>query len=203
MNFPNATDEQIEEAFDRVYGYARRHGVQHADAEDMAQDQLLAALTKNHRDRCPRDITVAAGWAVRLAKSRGVHVLAREGRKAVYRHANGLTPTRDTSPPVPDPARIAEMAESMPYQARRKCQRLGISPAVAVLRAFGGGPLDAEDQAKCSPVAVQARPAEPMPAPVRKPRPARTEPHYLDGENLTRYRAALEAYYAGRTDAHR
>jgi len=203
MNFPNATDDQIEEAFGRVYGYARRHGVQHADAEDMAQDQLLASLTKNHRDRCPRDITVAAGWAVRLAKGRGVHVLSREGRKSVYRHANGLTPTRDTSPPVPDPARIAEMAESMPYQARRKCARLGISPAVAVLRAFGGGPLDEEDQAKCSPVAIQARPALPMPAPVRKPRPARTEPHCLEGENLTRYRAALAAYYASRTEAHR
>ena len=203
MNFPNRTDEQIQEAGSRIYGYARRHGVQHADAEDMAQDQLLAALTKEHADICPRDITVAAGFAIRLAKKVGVHVLSREGRKTVYRHANGLTPTRDTSPPVPDPARIAEMAESMPFQARRKCERLGISPAVAVLRAFGGGPLDAEDEAKCSPVATQTRPALPMPAPVRKPRPAREEPHYLDGENLTRYRAALEAYYAGRTDAHR
>lgn len=203
MNFPNATDDQIEEAFGRVYGYARRHGVQHADAEDMAQDQLLRALSRDYSETCPRDITVASGMAVRLAKMHGVHVLSKEGRKSVYRHANGLTPTRDTSPPVPDPARIAELAESMPYQARRKCERLGISPAVAVLRAFGGGPLDAEDQAKCSPVAVQARPAEPMPAPVRKPRPARAEPHYLDGENLTRYRAALEAYYADRKDAHR
>jgi hypothetical protein len=203
MNHPNATDAQIREAGNRIYGYARRHGVQHADAEDMAQDQLLAALTREHADRCPRDITVAAGMAIRLAKRIGVHVLSREGRKAVYRHANGLTPTRDTSPPVPDPARIAEMAESMPFQARRKCARLGISPAVAVLRAFGGGPLDAEDEAKCSPVAIQARPTLPMPAPVRKPRPARTEPHCLEGENLTRYRAALAAYYAGRTEAHR
>lgn len=154
MKTPTAAD--CESATRRLYWFARRHGVQDADARDMAQDTLLRILTKDWKTD-PEDLHHAVSIQILVAKRCGVAALtarpAVTARRAeMDRQQRGEpAPYRQVAPPPADPARVAEQVEQVSFRRRRLADRLGIAPQELARLACGVAPVDPEE-VSASPV---------------------------------------------------
>ena len=213
MNFPHATADQWTAAQRMIRGLCSRHGIRGADADDAVQAWSTDILTTDYRTACPVSPTAAAAGARYRVARHGIGALTRSLRAGRYRpqarQRIGLEqpqPDRDpvpvvnTAPAAVDPATAAEIAEGYSPARVKAARRAGMTPAAFALAALGWGPLDDEDAAKASPSVPQCGPGYTPPARgcrgLHGTRRPAAEPCYLDGLNLTAYRAALAAYYA-------
>lgn len=213
MNFPHATADQWTAAQRMIRGLLSRHGIYGPDADDAVQAWATEAMTAAHRVVCPIGPIPAAAAARRRVARHGIGALTRSLRAGRYRpqarQRIGLEepqPNRDpvpvvnTAPAAVDPATAAEIAEGYSPARVKAARRAGMTPAAFALAALGWGPLDADDAAKASPSVPQCGPGYTPPAKgcpgLHSRRSPAAEPTYLDGLNLTAYRAALAAYYA-------
>lgn len=203
MNFPNATADDWTNARRRLERFARRHDLTAEQAEEIAQAALCDLLTCNYRSRCPATLAVAVGWRIHAARRYGVWTLAPGNTSRRRRTGLEPAPVRDVAPSSTNPATMAEageaLAERMPrYAARARAE--GLTPAALALIVAGWGPMDDDDAAKSSPSVPQCGPGYTPPAKgcpgLHGRRSPSAEPVYLDGVNLTAYRAALATYYA-------
>lgn len=156
MNFPDTTDAEIVSARRRFYWYAIRAGLPEDRAEDIAQDGLILALTRDWK-RSPESLHHAASILLKRAKRYGIGALSNrettsQRRAEKDRERNGEAPPhRETAPAYADPARVAEQAETVSYRRRLLAERLGVSPGELARMACGVAPPD-EDEV--SPTAV-------------------------------------------------
>lgn len=215
MNFPHATDEQISTARRMIVGFALRHGMQLADAEDAAQDVLHQCMTRQYRRVCPASLPMAVRWRLAHARRYGVQTLAAGDSTARSRHAAAVKrgdplPPRDTAPAYADPAVAAEMADRYAGPDRKRAAaRAGVSPAVFTLHALGWGPMDDDDTTKVTSTSSSGPghtpPAKGCPglSTESDPNPQQTAtlrtvaPVALEGDNLAAYQAELARYYRG------
>jgi hypothetical protein len=127
MNFPNATPAEWNEAHRIIRGAAIAHGIDHADAEDMAQEATLSIMGRKYR-QTPQNPTHAARIAVRQAKRFGFYALLPRSQRS-QRDRDQLRPMREGAY-TPGPDEVASLAE-----------RHGIRLDVAMARA-GYGPQE-------------------------------------------------------------
>lgn len=211
-NFPNATADNWTAAYRIIERLLARYGVYGADSDDAQQDWARSTLRTTYRQPVEGPEHAACITAA-LVRRRGIGVLLHGRRNAAkrYKRTGQQEPqpigdalgVRDTAPAACNPATMAEageaLAERMPRYARRAREQ-GTTPAGLALIAAGWGPLDDDDAAKASPSVPQCGPGYTPPARgcqgLHGTRRPAAEPVYLDGVNLTAYRAALATYYA-------
>jgi hypothetical protein len=223
MNFPHATADQWTAAQRILRGILSRHGVYGPDADDAVQQWTFKAMTKKHRKVCPVSPTAAAAGMKRLVAKYGIGRLLRETQPQAQTYARpvgrtGLDESQPDhvfdvapgkAPTSINPATMAEAGESLAERMPRFAQRArarGMTPAALALVAAGWGPLDDEDAAKASPSVPQCGPGYTPPGrgcpglhasrrPTGEPMHMAAPVTYLDGVNLTAYRAELARYY--------
>jgi hypothetical protein len=208
-----APDFQWMQAQRTVRGVLARHGITGSNADDAVQEWTVSTMTADFTNP-PYDPPAAAYMTAALVRRYGIGVILRDrvnqGRRAARRL--GLEQPqpegepigyRDTAAASANPATMAEAGEALAERCPRYAQQArarGMTPAALALVAAGWGPLDDEDAAKASPSVPQCGPGYTPPARgcrgLHGTRRPAAEPTYLDGLNLTAYRAALATYYA-------
>lgn len=208
-----APDFQWLQAQRTIRNVLARHGITGPDADDAVQDWTLATMAADFTSP-PYDPPAAAYMTAALVRRYGVGVILRDRVKQGRRAARRLgleqpqpdgepVGVRDVAPASSNPATMASAGEAlaarMPrYAAAARAE--GLTPAALALVAAGWGPLDDDDAAKSSPSVPQCGPGYTPPSKgcpgLHNRRSPAAVPVYLDGENLTAYRAALATYYA-------
>lgn len=206
MNFPNATAAEWTAAISVIAAGARRAGYCAADADDMAQNAMLAIMRRKFARGMPTGPEHAARILRRQAQRLGWIMFSPAAdnarRRTQARKAEGEAHTIAVAigrSITPSPASMAEQAERLAVPVYRVHEANGIGPGALAEpghtpSVYGSGP------ATPTPVAgVRLSRLETDPNSERTlaaTHPANNPPQWREMDDD--YRQALATYYAGR-----
>jgi len=124
MNFPTATDQEWNDAHRIIRGAAVAHGINHADAEDMAQETTYRMLRRRYA-KPPEGPVHAARIAVRQAKRFGFYSLLPRSTVSQAKR-DQARPAESYRPHSPDPAQLAQLAERQGIPLSVALERVGV-----------------------------------------------------------------------------
>jgi RNA polymerase sigma-70 factor (ECF subfamily) len=91
-----------------VWRFARRFGLQHADAEDLAQRVIIAVANSMSGWRKDEQRGTFRGWLLRIAKNQIINVVQRESRYAGRGGTTGIRQLQQRSAPDQDVESLIE-----------------------------------------------------------------------------------------------
>jgi hypothetical protein len=189
-----------------IASQARKAGIDHARADDMAQHAMLSILKRTKPYRVPVEGPAHAAWImVRFAQRQGWHTLDHAAMASRKRARHGIQADADAHVVsvaqgrsiTPSPADMADDADRLGVPVDRIHAAHGIGPGALsepghTPSVYGSGPATPAPVTGCRFAMLATDPN--MDATLA----ARSGPVWREGEDLTHYRAQLAEYYASR-----